>query len=351
MVLNILFGNETLFLARVTIQDVAKRATVSISTVSRVLNNNDTVAEDLRERVLQAISELGYEPDRAAQRLRSRKSDVLGLIVADIQNPHFVSVIQGVQDAAYRNGMNIILCDTDESPGRFSENVHVLQAESVAGLIVVPTPSGNADALRSIQKDNVPVVVLDRAVDGVAIDTVMADNTAGAQAAVKHLIDLGRRRIAGIFPDVQTGDERRDGYVQAHLDAGLGQPAKELILTGSYRSKGSYEVALNLFRNQDVDAVFTATNFVTLGVIRAIRELGIAVPQDIALVGFDDMPWADELFIPYTAIAQPTYQIGQTAVELLIDRINNRDRAPRRVKMPVELIIRASCGAQGPPNS
>jgi len=237
---------------------------------------------------------LGYEPDRAAQRLGSRKSDVLGLIVADIQNPHFVSVIQGVQDAAYRNGMNIILCDTDESPGRFSENVHVLQAESVAGLIVVPTPSGNADALRSIQKDNVPVVVLDRAVDGVAIDTVMVDNTAGAHAAVKHLINLGRRRIAGIFPDVQTGDERRDGYVQAHLDAGLGQPAKELILTGSYRSKGSYEVALSLFRNQDVDAVFTATNFVTLGVIRAIRELGIAVPQDIALVGFDDMPWADE---------------------------------------------------------
>ncbi len=339
-----------MFLAKVTIQDVAKRAAVSISTVSRVLNNNDTVASDLRDRVLAATRELGYEPDRAAQRLRSRKSDVIGLIVADIQNPHFVAVIQGIQDAAYRHGMNIILCDTDESSKRLAETVQVLQAESVAGLIVVPTPSGDADTLRDLQRNNMPVVVLDRPVDGVAVDTITSDNVGGAYTAVQHLIKLGRRRIAGIFPDVQTGDERRQGYRQAHLDAGLGHPDDALICTGSYRSEGSYEVALDLFQNQQVDAVFTATNFVTLGVIRAMRQLNIRVPGDVALVGFDDVPWADELFIPYTAIAQPTHQIGETAVEMLLNRISNWERTPRRVKLPVELIVRASCGAQGPPN-
>ena len=174
----------------------------------------------------------------------------------------------------------------------------------------------------------------------------MSDNFQGAYDAVQHLINLGYRRIAGIFPNVQTGMERRAGFIQAHLDAGLSKPATSLMLTGSYRAQGSYEVAYRLFKEQLPDAVFTATNFVTLGVIRAIRELGILVPDDLALVGFDDLPWADELFIPYTAVAQPTYEIGTRAVQLLLERINGLSDHPRLVKLPVQLVIRASCGSK-----
>ena len=333
-------------MGKVTIQDVAQRADVSIATVSRVLNDNQSVAGELRERVLLATDELGYKPDRIARRLRAQKSEVIGLIVADIQNPHFVSVIQGVQDAAYDNGMNIILCDTNEVPSRLAENVPVLRAESVAGLIIVPTPSGDIELLSELQKDQLPLVVLDRTIEGLELDTVMSDNFQGAYDAVQHLINLGYRRIAGIFPNVQTGMERRAGFIQAHLDAGLSKPATSLMLTGSYRAQGSYEVAYRLFKEQLPDAVFTATNFVTLGVIRAIRELGILVPDDLALVGFDDLPWADELFIPYTAVAQPTYEIGTRAVQLLLERINGLSDHPRLVKLPVQLVIRASCGSK-----
>lgn len=329
-----------------TIQDVAQRANVSIATVSRVLNDNQRVAGELRERVLMATDQLGYKPDRVARRLRAQKSEVIGLIVADIQNPHFVSVIQGVQDVAYDHGMNIILCDTNEAPSRLAENIQVLRAESVAGLIIVPTPSGNIDLLQELQEDHFPLVVLDRTIEGLALDTVMSDNFQGAYDAVQHLINLGYRRIAGIFPNVQTGIERRNGFIQAHLDAGLGKPSPSLILNGSYRVQGSYEVAYQLFSERLPEAVFTATNFVTLGVIRAIRELGILVPNDLALVGFDDLPWADELFIPYTAVAQPTYEIGTQAVQLLLERINGMAEAPRLVKLPVRLVVRASCGSK-----
>ncbi|MEO1444232.1 MAG: LacI family DNA-binding transcriptional regulator [Chloroflexota bacterium] len=348
-----LFQNKTVFykrktsiLPRVTIQHVARRANVSPATVPRVLNHKATVATHLRERVLAAADELGYMPDRAARRLRAGHSDVLGLIVGDIQNPHFVSVIQGVQDAAHQRNMNIILCDSDESSERIARNAAVLRAESVAGLIVVPTPSGDYDTLKSLQDNNIPLVLLDRPVNGLNADTVMSDNVAGACTGVQHLIKLGRRRIAGIFPDIQTGRQRREGFIKAHIDAGLPAPDESLMLVGSYRAQGSYEVVRALFAGNPPDAIFTATNLVTLGVIRAMRELGIRSPQDIALVGFDDMPWADELFIPYTALAQQTYRMGATAVERLMDRIDNPRRDTQVVRLPVELIIRDSCGAK-----
>ncbi|MEM6285440.1 MAG: substrate-binding domain-containing protein, partial [Chloroflexota bacterium] len=284
-----------------------------------------------------AAEELGYTPDRAAQRLRAGRSDVIGLIVGDIQNPHFISIIQGVQDAAHRHGMNIILCDSDESPKRIADNITVLRAESVAGLIVVPTPTGSDNVLKSLQNDNIPLVLLDRKIAGLNADVVKSDNVMGAYTGVQHLIHTGRRRIAAIFPDVQTGHERCTGYIRAHTDAGLPEPDESLILTGSYRVQGSYDVARRLLVDDPPDAIFTATNFVTLGVIRAARELGVRVPQDMALVGFDDVPWADELFIPYTALAQQTYQIGESAVGLLLDRINNPDRPTRTLELPVEL--------------
>lgn len=331
---------------KVTIQDVAKHAQVSIATVSRVLNNNETVTSELRERVLRATEALGYTPDRAARRLRAQKSDVLGLVVADIQNPHFVSVIQGVQDAAYERGMNIILCDTNESPERLTENVSVLRAESVAGLIIVPTPSGDIDILKALQANEIPFVILDRKVTGIEADSVMTDSFGGAHHAVSHLIKQGYRDIAGMFPDVVTGAERRRGFIQAHRDAGLADPLPNRVLAGSYRTEGSYKIARQILTDDAPDAIFTATNFVTLGVMRAIRELNLRVPDEIALVGFDDLPYADELFIPYTAMAQPTYEIGQTAVRMLLERIVDIKRPPHVVELPAQLITRESCGAK-----
>jgi LacI family transcriptional regulator, galactose operon repressor len=179
----------------ITIQNVADYAQVSRATVSRVLNNNPTVNGEIRQRVLHAAQVLGYQPNRAARRLRKQSSEVIGVIISDIQNPHFTSIIRGIEDAAYESQMNIVLCNSDEDSTKLQKYLRVMQAEGVAGLIVVPTDAVHDHAaLDQLQQDGMPMIFLDRAIDDMPVDAVMVDNQGGAYQAVKHLTGLGRRR-------------------------------------------------------------------------------------------------------------------------------------------------------------
>jgi LacI family transcriptional regulator len=329
-----------------TISEVAKQAGVSRATVSRVLNNNPHVDEALRKRVLDTIEALGYQPNRSARRLRAQSSSVIGLVISDIQNPYFISVIRGVEDASYAAQMSIILCNSDEDKAKQQMHLRVLEGERVAGLIIVPARSDEGDDLARLQKAGIPVILLDRIVNSIQVDTVRVDNARGAYDAVAHLVGLGYRRIAMISgpTTLTTGSERFRGYRDALHAAGIAVD-ESLVKVGDFRADSGYRLAKELLAAQPPDAIFVANNLMTLGVMHYLREAGVHVPEGMPLVGFDDMPWSAELYSPLTAVSQPTYELGQEAVALLVRRIANASAPFRSVVLQTKLIVRESCGS------
>lgn len=340
-------------MARTTIKDVAQSAGVSSATVSRVLNNNPQVDEAMRVRVMDAIDRLSYQPNRDARRLRAQTSNVVGLVISDIQNPYFISVIRGVEDAAYARQMNVVLCNSSEDLEKQAMYLRVMEAERVAGLILVPCHSQRDDDVKRLQKSGIPVILLDRALQNVQMDAVIVDNLRGAYDAVTHLISLGRRRIGliGGLPHVRTGQDRDQGYRDALKAAKL--PIDEKLMRGGdFTMETGYRLALDLLSDpQPPDALFVANNLMTLGALRALREKRIRVPEDVALVGFDDMPWSGELYSPLTAISQPTYELGQEAVHLLLRRLAKPEAVWHTVMLQTKLVVRESCGALLPHRS
>lgn len=332
---------------KVSIRDVADRANVSRATVSRVINNNPTVNDEIRTRVLDAIHSLGYQPNRAARRLRKRSRDVIGVIISDIQNPYFISVIRGIEDAAYIHRMNIVLCNSDEDSTKLQKYLQLMQAEAVAGLIIAPTSTNSDKILNKLGLEDIPIILIDRAINNnLNYDVVKVDNVDGAYRGVKHLIDLGYNRIGIIHPLVTTGYERYQGYQKALTEAGLTlDPA--LVKVADFDAESSYRLARELIMDTSPppDAIFTATNLMTLGALRAIRQRGMRVPEDVALVGFDDIPWAEELYSPLTAVAQPTYELGQEAVRMLLRRLDQPTIAFHTSVLKTQLIVRESCGS------
>ncbi len=334
-------------MASATINDVASYAGVSRATVSRVLNHNPAVDPTLRDRVLDAVQALGYQPNRAARRLRAQSSNVIGLVISDIQNPYFISVISGVEAAAYAHQMNIVLCNSDEDLAKERIYLDVMEAERVAGLIIVPTHGTAGSDLNRFQQLGIPVILLDRLIEAMQVDAVKVDNERGAYEAVKHLLDLGCRRVAHISgsPELTTGRDRMQGYYNALAEAHL-KPEPRLIRTGDFKTDSGYRLTLDLLDlPAPPDAIFVANNLMTLGALRALRERGVRVPEEMALVGFDDMPWSAEFRSPLTAVSQPTYELGQEAVHLLRRRLAQPDAPVRTVVLNTRLIVRESCGA------
>ena len=331
----------------VTIEDVARRAGVSRATVSRVLNNNTRVDETLRLRVLEAVQALGYEPNHVARRLRARSSTVIGLIISDIQNPYFISVIRGVEDTAYANHMSIVLCNSDEDVAKQQLYLQVMQSEHVAGLIIVPASSQDNAGLARLKQVGIPIILLDRMVNDLNVDGIKVDNVRGAYEAVNHLIELGHKKIGIItgFQHVTTGRERYLGYCEALTDAGL-SVNKALVRYGDFKTESGYRLTRELLESSTPpDALFIANNLMTLGAMRALRELAINIPEDMPLVGFDDMPWSGELYSSLTAVSQPTYELGQEAVHLLMRRISQPDASYRTIILQTRLMVRESSGA------
>ncbi|MBZ0283999.1 MAG: LacI family transcriptional regulator [Anaerolineae bacterium] len=335
-------------MSKATINDVAKYAKVSRATVSRVLNQNSKVDAKLRARVLDAITALGYQPNRAARRLRAQSSNVIGLVISDIQNPYFLSVTRGVEDAASAQQMSLILCNSDENPDKERMYLQVMEAERVAGLIIVPAHSDNSQDLNHLKKAGIPIILLDRAVKDVQVDTIRVDNERGSYEAVNHLIGLGYRRIATITGSLQltTGQERYQGYRTALQAAGM--PLNEaLVKFGDFKTESGYQLAQELMNaTEPPDAIFVANNLMSLGALRALLEQNIRVPENVALVGFDDLPWSGELYSPLTAVSQPTYELGQEAVNLLLRRLANPKAPYLTVVLQPHLIVRASCGVK-----
>jgi LacI family transcriptional regulator len=329
-----------------TLYDVAKRAGVAPITVSRVINNTGYVSQETRQRVLAAAEELGYVPNRLASSLRSRRSKVLALVLADISNPFFTLIARGVEDAASDQGYMVIYCNTDESEDEERKYIDLLLQNRVDGILLVPALSG-LSAIQAAQRNNTPLVVIDRRPPGASVDSVRGDSFGGAYKLGLLLLGLGHRRIALLNgpAGVSTAEERRDGLIRALDDANI--PLRDrLTFSGRFTTASGRQMALQaLAMDPPPTALFAANNFIALGALQAVQECGLRVPQDIALVGFDDLPDALVAFPFLTVAVQPAYEMAQKATELLLARLAGAGPAePQEIILPTRLIVRQSSG-------
>lgn len=322
----------------VKIVDVAKQAGVSTASVSRVMSGMPGISESVRTRVNAAVKSLGYRPDLAARRLRSGRTDTLGLIVSDICNPFFTEISRAVEDVAYQNRMRVFLCNADEDPDKEAFYLEMMRDENVSGVILSPTLALLKD-LRP-QDYPFPLVLVDRWARDVEADAVVLDNFDAGFRLTEHLIAQGYRRIVFLYGALgSTGPQRHQGYLAAMSAAGLTPEAEPI----APRSEHAREVAGRLLQHTHrPDALVASSGLVLQGIAEAIKAAGVKVPTDTALAGFDDLPWTSLVTPDITVIRQPTQEIGQTAIRLLLERVAQPERAVRRVVLRGELLVRGS---------
>jgi LacI family transcriptional regulator len=333
----------------VTIKDVARRSGVSPMTVSRVINQSQRVSPVTRSRVEQAISDLGYVPSRLARGLSRQKTGTIALIVPDVANPFFTLIVRGAEDVARRAGYRVLLCDTRFDLTLEAEVIEEMIAHRVEGIVIAPVSDASRGQLKRLARFGVPFVLIDRTIPGMDCDVVLGDSTAGARRLVEHLIALGHRRIGMIVEDenVSTARERRAGYAEALEGAGIPlDPA--LVGRATADPHGGVVGMQTLLRLAErPTAVFTVNNLVALGAIEAVRAAGLEVPDDIALVCYDDIEFASRLYPFLTVMLQPAETFGSLGTQLLFERIDGRRLdGGRKVVLPADFVVRESCGAK-----
>ncbi|EIT68305.1 MAG: LacI family DNA-binding transcriptional regulator [Hydrocarboniphaga sp.] len=327
----------------VGIKDVAKAAGVSPATVSRALGKGP-VSEELRAQVEAAVRATGYRPNLAARRLRSQDSGTIGLVVADIRNPFFTAVSRAVEDSAYRAGMRVILCNTGEDPEREALYLRHMQSERITGLIFAPTRS-TLDQLSKKALD-FPVVFIDRCGPGGLHDAVVLDNREAMGELVAHLVERGYRRIGGLFGNSSsTGAQRRDGYLEAMARFGL-KPEFRLVAPSAEAAQA--EAQAWLAADERPEALVVSNSLLLIGVLRAARARGLAIPGDLALAGFDNESWTELVEPGITVIEQPVEEIGRAAMNLLFERLKTPGLPVRKVVLSGRCVLRGSTATRTP---
>ena len=332
----------------VTLLDVAQHAGVSAATVSRVLAGKPHVREETRQRVLSSIEALGYQPNRVARSLRVRRSRTIGLIISDIQNPFFTSLVRAVEDVAYEHKHAIFLCNSDEDIDKETLYIDLMCAERVAGVVISPTRETNTPCHKLLDA-GIPLVTVDRRILDLKVDAVVVDNDGASFQLTEHLIQRGHKRIGAVFgpPETTTGKERKRGYLRALSAYGL-TPSPDLVCSGPPKEALGYQYAKQTLTMSDPPtALYAGNNLLTIGVMRAIYELGLRIPQDIALVSFDELDWMSLVQPALTAVAQPIYKLGSVAARLLLARIQDGTCPVQTIVLKPSLYVRQSCTCHG----
>lgn len=321
----------------ISINDVARVAGVSKSTVSRVLGGGP-VSEAVRGRVEAAIRQTGYHPNLQARRLRARHTGIIGLIVADIRNPFFTALIRAVEEVAYREGLRVTLCNTDEDPEREALYLQLMHEERISGLIFAPTRT-TVGRLERLALDY-PTVLVDRAAPGGSIDSVVLDNPAAMVGLVEHLVARGYRRIGGLFGSTSTtAAERRDGYLAAMRTHGLQPDYREVEPTAE---AAIATVEQWLAGPSRPEALVASNSLVLMGALKAARSAGLAIPDALALAGFDNERWTELVEPGITVIEQPVEEMGRAAMSLLLERLRAPELPVRRLVMTGRCVVRGS---------
>ncbi|ADD03335.1 transcriptional regulator, LacI family [Thermoanaerobacter italicus Ab9] len=329
------------------IKDVARKANVSTATVSHVINNTRYVSEEVKSRVIQAMKELNYRPNSVARSLRSKKSNTIGLIVPvrveDTSSFFFMSVAQGIESALKKHGYNLLLSNSNENIEYEKEQIRIFNSLLIDGLIITPTAEEHS-YLNEILTTSYPVVFIDRRPRGVEGDCVLSDGYTGTYEAICYMIQKGYKRIGYISGPMglTTSDERFEGYKRAILDNGF-EIELSLIKEAEATYKNGYELAKELVNEQKVTAIFAANNVMTIGALEFLQEQNLKIPEDVAIIGFDDYEWTKIISPPLTVVKQYPYDLGIKAAEVLLDRIKNPKKKYKEYRLPTKLVIRHSC--------
>jgi LacI family transcriptional regulator len=330
------------------LRDVARRAGVSAATTSRVLSGNGIVSEELRLRVLSAAEELNYVPDGVARSMSRRRTLTLGLVVSDVTNPFFTAVARGVEDTGQRHGYSVFLCNTDQEVEKERAYLLSLREKRVDGSLLALSGDDSSHVQKLIDA-GMRFVLIDRAMPSLKLPSVLVDNQGGVQRAVDYLLDLGHTRIGVIagLKTVTTTRERLDGY-RAALDAAGVPIDPSLIVAADFTERGGYDAGVHLWTRRDrPTAVISLNNVMTTGLLLALRQWGVRIPEQLSVIGFDDLPYFQLLDHPLTVITQPMYEVGQLACEMLLQRLAGGGEPagtePQAIRLPTELIVRESC--------
>jgi len=329
---------------KVSMKDVAQKAGVSTATVSHVINKTRFVRVETKKKVLDAMKELDYYLNSAARNLRSRKSNIVGLLVPDISNFFFTSIARGVESTLKKNGYNLIFSNSNENLESEIEQIKIFNTHLVDGLIMAPVP-GDHTFLNKLLNGDYPVVFIDRKPKGYHGDCVLGDNIKGTYDAIIMLIKKGHSRIGIItgLPGLTTTEERLIAYKMALSDYKL-KIDEDLIKVGYSQFGGGYKSTKELLEHTDITALFVTNNLMTVGAITYLKEKRVAIPGDIAMIGFDDYKWSSIIEPPLSVIRQPAYDIGEKASKLLIEKIKKEEISVyKEYRLPIRLVIRDSC--------
>jgi DNA-binding LacI/PurR family transcriptional regulator len=332
-------------------KEIARLAQVSLGTVSNVLNNSTTVSEPLRRRVLAAVESLRYEPSQLARGLRRDKTNMIGMIIPDITNPFFPAVVRGAEDAAFASGYRLVLCNADNNLTKEVSYINQLRTYLPTGILVIPSNFSEITMHAGSATKGGPIIVcLDRMPRHWKGDTVTVANDEGAMQATRHLVDLGHKRIATITGPLHltNAQARLTGFRRALKEAKL-QITTEYVQESSFDRAGGYSAALGLLQlSPRPTAIFAQNDLIAMGVLMAIRELGLRCPHDISLFGFDGLEVTELMDPPLASVLQPGYQLGSLGVQLLIERVNEPNRPFRHHVLPTELRLGASIAPPQP---
>lgn len=326
--------------------DVAKEAKVSISTVSKVLNNPNYGSEETRKNVLNVVKKLRYITNRIAKSMVQGKTGIIALLIADIRNPFFTNLSRGVEDVANKYNYTVIICNTDEDSKKERDYIDILQSRIVDGFIIATTTEDN-ELLQQVDHEKLPFVFVHRKVSDIIADSVILDNKEGAYSAIRYLLELGHRRIGFITAkrNISTGKQRFLGYIKALKEFNVSID-KKLIEDGGYTIEEGYNSVKHFLDLSDIPtAIFLPNNAMTIGCFKAFSERGIKVPQDISIISYDDSNWAIYFTPSITVVRQPTYQMGAKAAEFLFQRIMKKGsyNQLQEIILKPKLEIRKSC--------
>ncbi|KHF39561.1 transcriptional regulator [Halalkalibacter okhensis] len=332
---------------KITMDEVAKRAGVSKTTVSRIINGNYShVNEETKKRVMKVIEELNYRPNAVAKSLKQMKTNVIGIVLSNLQNPFWSQVLEGVEDTCRAQGYNLMICNSNDKSELEVEHIEGLRLKQVDGIIVNPTMK-NKEMFHSLVDSGFPIIAINRKIEGVPIDTVVVDNVKGAYLAVEHFIQIGKKSVAimvyppsGISPRL----ERIEGYRQSLARNNLNVNENLIRVIDEERGGAKQEVKKLLSQRERPDAIFSTNNMMTLEILEGIKELGLSVPEDVSLIGYDETVWSQHLNPPLTTVSQPSYKMGELAAGKLIEALKSKQKKQATIdSLEPSLIIRQSC--------
>ena len=327
----------------ITIKDIAEEADVSVTTVSRVLNDKPNVNPNTRKKVLKKINELGYKPNSIARGLALQKTNTLGLIIPDISNPFFPDIARGVEDMANKKGYSVIFCNTDNKDKKEKEAIELMKEKQVDGILVSLSKS-NKNELNNLRNIEYPVVQIDRKILEINYPSITIDNVKSAYDATKHLIEYDHTKIAHITGDLGTitGSNRLKGFKKAISESNL-PIYKSYIKKGNYSKKSGYKNMLELLKSDNPpSAVFIANDLMAVGAYQAVFELNLSIPEDISIIGHDNIDFTKLVNPTLSTMAQPKYKLGSKAVNLLIEEIESNNISNEEIILTTEFINRNS---------